>query len=181
MVARGDLGAQIPLEKVPSVQKRIVELGRKFNKLVIVASQLLESMIEYPIPTTMGRYYEKALAVLRSVSLRIERWWREEKHHAALEPLIIQSSVCGGVPEEMCNAAIKMERRSACLENLINREIDGLKSLMAECPEDKDLVDMSIEELNQAVEEEKKLQSLLLNSLLPKDDAATQFFTSLKA
>ncbi|KAJ0112817.1 hypothetical protein Patl1_03269 [Pistacia atlantica] len=134
MVARGDLGAQIPLEQVPSVQKRIVELGRKFNKPVIVASQLLESMIEYPIPTraevadvseavgqqadalmlsgesAMGQYPEKALAVLRSVSLRIERWWREEKHRAALEPLIMPSSVCGGVPEEMCNAAVKMGR-----------------------------------------------------------------------
>ncbi|KAJ0105435.1 hypothetical protein Patl1_19387 [Pistacia atlantica] len=41
---------------------------------------------------------------------------------------------------------------------------------MAECPEDEDLLDMATEELNQAVEEEKKLQSLLLKSLLPKDD-----------
>ncbi|KAJ0049540.1 hypothetical protein Pint_16714 [Pistacia integerrima] len=51
------------------------------------------------------------------------------------------------------------------------KEIDGLKSLMAECPEDEDLLDMATEELNQAVEEEEKLQSVLLKSLLPKDDA----------
>ncbi len=51
MVARGDLGAQIPLEQVPSVQHRIVHLCRQLNKPVIVASQLLESMIEYPTPT----------------------------------------------------------------------------------------------------------------------------------
>ncbi|KAJ0049567.1 hypothetical protein Pint_16691 [Pistacia integerrima] len=51
------------------------------------------------------------------------------------------------------------------------KEIDGLKSLMAACPKDKDLLDMATEELNQAVEEEKKLQGLLLKSLLPKDDA----------
>lgn len=51
MVARGDLGAQIPLELVPSVQQQIVQLCRQLNKPVIVASQLLESMIEYPIPT----------------------------------------------------------------------------------------------------------------------------------
>lgn len=51
------------------------------------------------------------------------------------------------------------------------QEIDGLKSLMAECPEDKDMLDMAIEELSQATEEEKRLQSLLLKSLLPKDDA----------
>lgn len=42
---------------------------------------------------------------------------------------------------------------------------------MAECPEDKDMLDMVTEELGQAMEEEKRLQSLLLKSLLPKDDA----------
>ncbi|GMY17150.1 peptide chain release factor 1 [Fagus crenata] len=51
------------------------------------------------------------------------------------------------------------------------KEIDGLKSLMAECPEDKDMLDMVTEELGQAIEEEKRLQNLLLKSLLPKDDA----------
>ena len=51
------------------------------------------------------------------------------------------------------------------------QEIDGLKSLMAECPEDKDMLDMVTEELSQAIEEEKRLQNLLLKSLLPKDDA----------
>lgn len=50
MVARGDLGAQIPLEQVPSEQQKIVQLCRQLNRPVIVASQLLESMIEYPIP-----------------------------------------------------------------------------------------------------------------------------------
>lgn len=51
------------------------------------------------------------------------------------------------------------------------QEIDGLKSLMVECPEDKDMLDMATEELSQAIEEEKRLQSLLLKSLLPKDEA----------
>ena len=51
------------------------------------------------------------------------------------------------------------------------QEINGLKSLMAECPQDKDMLDMAAEELGQAIEEEKRLQSLLLKSLLPKDDA----------
>ncbi|KAG5044162.1 hypothetical protein AAZX31_03G203700 [Glycine max] len=51
------------------------------------------------------------------------------------------------------------------------KEIDGLKSLMAECSEDKDMLNMATEEMGQAVEEERKLQNLLLKSLLPKDDA----------
>ncbi|UJP11662.1 pyruvate kinase [Microbacterium sp. KUDC0406] len=51
MVARGDLGVELPLEAVPIVQKRAVELARAMAKPVIVATQMLESMISSPVPT----------------------------------------------------------------------------------------------------------------------------------
>ncbi|PID97046.1 MAG: pyruvate kinase [Actinomycetales bacterium] len=51
MVARGDLGVEMPLERVPLVQKRAVELARDRAKPVIVATQVLDSMIENPRPT----------------------------------------------------------------------------------------------------------------------------------
>ncbi|MDQ1576242.1 MAG: pyruvate kinase [Microbacteriaceae bacterium] len=51
MVARGDLGVELPLEAVPIVQKRAVELSRRMAKPVVVATQMLESMISSPVPT----------------------------------------------------------------------------------------------------------------------------------
>ncbi|KAK2649157.1 hypothetical protein Ddye_016646 [Dipteronia dyeriana] len=132
MVARGDLGVEIPLEQIPTVQEVIINVCRQLNKPVIVASQLLESMVEYPTPTraevadvseavrqyadalmlsgksAIGPYAQKAVSFLRMASSRMELWSHEGNRHSALYQCQLGVSLSDRIAEQICNSAVKM-------------------------------------------------------------------------
>ncbi len=127
MVARGDLGVEVPMEEVPSIQRRIIRYCQQNSKVVITATQMLDSMIHNPRPTraevtdvadaivegtsaTMlsgetasGQYPVEACRVMGRIAERAEK---DIDYHMQRRAILAQDRTEHNVTTAICHAAI---------------------------------------------------------------------------
>ena len=153
MVARGDLGVETPIEAIAISQKRLIHHARRAGKLVITATQMLESMVANPRPTraeatdvanaildgtdcvmlseesAMGEYPVEAVAMLASIAAATEAGWREVELQSALpDPFLRMARVLEAEPRNIpqviaYDAAAAVRRLDAAA--VIARSVSG--------------------------------------------------------
>jgi pyruvate kinase len=151
MVARGDLGVEMPPEKVPVIQKLIIRRARAWRKPVITATQMLESMIENPRPTraeasdvanavfdgsdaamlsaetASGKYPREAVAMMARIIREAEQHYEDDsilRRRGAHRPLSIAETICEAVAHaawDLHMAAIAVYTETGSTARLVSK------------------------------------------------------------
>ena len=109
MIARGDLGVEIGDAELPAVQKRIIQIARTMDRVVITATQMMQSMIENPIPTR-AEVFDVANAVIDGTdAVMLSAETATGKHVAKV--IEAMDRICRGAERQRIQMAV--ERRSA--------------------------------------------------------------------
>ncbi|MGD0829372.1 MAG: pyruvate kinase [Terracidiphilus sp.] len=139
MVARGDLGVELPPEQVPAIQKHIIRRAAEFRKPVITATQMLESMIENPRPTraevsdvanavydgtdavmlsgesAVGKYPVEAVAMMARIVVDAERNIKESDYGDRRKQRRSHLSIAETICEATAHAADDLDLRGIAL------------------------------------------------------------------
>lgn len=156
MIARGDLGAELPLEEVPVIQKRLINEVYKRGKPVITATQMLESMINYPRPTraeatdvanaiydgtsaimlsgetAAGKYPVETLRTMVRIAVRAEE---DIDYKAKFQKLDFNSggNVTHAVSHAACTSALDLGARAIVAFTLSGRTAQEVSAFRPDC------------------------------------------------
>ena len=156
MVARGDLGIEVPQERIPGIQRRLVDKAIKAHKPVIVATQMLQSMIHNPRPTrtevtdianavyshadalmlsgetAYGDYPEEAVKVMATIALQAEQ--ESFKEFGGMDiPLSPNPDVTEFFAKEAVMATKQMKLRAIIMDSFTGRTARYVSSFRGKC------------------------------------------------
>lgn len=155
MVARGDLSVEIPFEKTPGVQKKLIEKCVAQRKPVIIATQMLHSMIDDPRPTraevsdiagavysqadalmlsgetAFGKYPVEAIATMSKIAAEVET--SKEKFLDTV-PVVIHCKIAAFLTKAAVEGAINLNARAIIADTILGRTIRNIAGYRGEKP-----------------------------------------------